>query len=395
MKNLLNINFLLRLKMITDNKIKTYLQVNFIKFFFYIFVIAIGLFSLYSLVPLLTGVITAFIISYLINPIVGYFERQQIQRIWVIISIFIAVFFIIAGLIFITIEFFPSQKSMAEIQSKTITNLSILKDDLKIKYPIINWDELNDGLIDKIKSSFNLTDTIPKIISNISGVFSLLIVIPFTVFFFLLNEREIRKWLLSFIPNKYFEMSLITLREVDNIFGSYIRGTLLESLVIGILTSLGWYVCGFQLGTAIITGSIAGLANAIPYVGPLFGAILGVSLYVLNLIPIDNVSIFGLSPSIIKILIVVAITQVLDQIIKPAILGKSVNLHPLIVILGIMAGSNLFGFVGMLAAIPVIAIIKVVISTLHKQLKEFGFLSETIFSVITQNVSESKGSHKG
>ncbi|OHD37765.1 MAG: hypothetical protein A2015_13355 [Spirochaetes bacterium GWF1_31_7] len=381
--------------MITDNKIKTYLQVNFIKFFFYIFVIAIGLFSLYSLVPLLTGVITAFIISYLINPIVGYFERQQIQRIWVIISIFIAVFFIIAGLIFITIEFFPSQKSMAEIQSKTITNLSILKDDLKIKYPIINWDELNDGLIDKIKSSFNLTDTIPKIISNISGVFSLLIVIPFTVFFFLLNEREIRKWLLSFIPNKYFEMSLITLREVDNIFGSYIRGTLLESLVIGILTSLGWYVCGFQLGTAIITGSIAGLANAIPYVGPLFGAILGVSLYVLNLIPIDNVSIFGLSPSIIKILIVVAITQVLDQIIKPAILGKSVNLHPLIVILGIMAGSNLFGFVGMLAAIPVIAIIKVVISTLHKQLKEFGFLSETIFSVITQNVSESKGSHKG
>jgi len=347
----------------TENKVKTYLQVNFIKFFFYIFVIAIGLFSLYSLVPLLTGVITAFIISYLINPLVGYFERQQIQRIWVIISIFIAVFFIIAGLIFITIEFFPSQKSMAEIQSKTINNLNIIKDDLKIKYPIINWEELNGGLIDKIKSSFNLTDTIPKIISNISGIFSLLVVIPFSVFFFLLNEREIRKWVLSYIPNKYFEMSLITLREVDNIFGSYIRGTLLESLTIGILTSLGWYVCGFQLGTAIITGSIAGLANAIPYVGPLFGAILGVSLYILNLIPIDNVSIFGLSPTIINILVVVGIVQGLDQVIKPTILGKSVNLHPLIVILGIMAGSNLFGFVGMLAAIPVIAIIKVVIST--------------------------------
>ncbi len=379
----------------TENKVKTYLQVNFIKFFFYIFVIAIGLFSLYSLVPLLTGVITAFIISYLINPLVGYFERQQIQRIWVIISIFIAVFFIIAGLIFITIEFFPSQKSMAEIQSKTINNLNIIKDDLKIKYPIINWEELNGGLIDKIKSSFNLTDTIPKIISNISGIFSLLVVIPFSVFFFLLNEREIRKWVLSYIPNKYFEMSLITLREVDNIFGSYIRGTLLESLTIGILTSLGWYVCGFQLGTAIITGSIAGLANAIPYVGPLFGAILGVSLYILNLIPIDNVSIFGLSPTIINILVVVGIVQGLDQVIKPTILGKSVNLHPLIVILGIMAGSNLFGFVGMLAAIPVIAIIKVVISTLHKQLKEFGFLSETIFSVISHTISENKSSNKG
>lgn len=374
-------------------KIKTFLQVNFIKFSFYLFVILIGFFTLYALVPLLGGVVIAFIISYIINPLVGYFERQQIKRIWVIVVVFIVIVFLLILLFYGVKEFFPSQEDISKFQAKTITNLNQLKNNLKALYPIIDWDDINDGLISKVRSSFTVTDTIPRIISNISSVFSLLVVIPFSVFFFLLNEREIKKWMLSFIPNKYFEMSLITLREVDNIFGSYIRGTLLECIVIGLTASAGWYVCGFPLTTALITGTLAGLANAIPYVGPIFGGILGVSLYVLNLIPADNVSMFGISPSVINIIVVIVIVQVLDQFLKPAILGKSVNLHPLIVILGIMAGSNLFGFVGMLAAIPVIAIIKVVISTLYKQLKGFGFLSETILSIITQNTFDSESKH--
>lgn len=371
-------------------KLKTHLQFNFIKLSFYLFIFMIFLLAVYSLIPLLNGVFIAFIIFYLINPLVGYFERKQIQRIWIVTTVFIFISLLLIFTFFLIKEVLPTPTEISNFQNKAITNMSGVIDSLKEKYPVINWEEMKTGIIEKINSSLSLTDAIPKIISNISDISSLLVVISFTIFFLLLNEREIKKWVLSFIPNKYFEMSLITIREVDNIFGSYIRGTLLESFVIGVLTTGGWYICGFPFSTAIISGMIVGLLNALPYVGPLFGGVLGVLLFILNLVPPTSHSIFGISPSMINIVVVVLIVQTLDQFIKPLIIGKSVNLHPLIVILGIIAGSNLFGFLGMLLAIPIIAVIKVVISTLYRQLKGFGFLSDNIASVITQKVTDIK-----
>ncbi|MCG8570729.1 MAG: AI-2E family transporter, partial [Spirochaetes bacterium] len=193
---------------------------------------------------------------------------------------------------------------------------------------------------------------------------------------------EIKKGFLSLIPNKYFEMSLITLSEVDNIFGNYIRGNLLESLIIAIISIVGFYIIGFPPITALVIGLINGLTNAIPYVGPLIGLVIGLAVCIFKLIPPDYVPLFGIEASIIGVIIVAIFAQVLDNIaIKPTVIGKSVNLHPLVVILGVMAGSKMFGFIGLLAAIPVIAIIKVVIITLYKQLKGFNLLSEHLISI--------------
>ncbi len=373
-------------------KRKTYIQFNYIKIIFYAFSFLIILSSIYFTVPILNAIIIAFIISYLINPIVGYFERRQIDRIWVVIAIFIIIIVVFVLLIFLIKKYLPTPEEINQFKNKAIGNLTVIKDDLAGRYDFIEWDELFAGLVEKINSSFSLTNTLPKLVSGIMNVFSLIIVIPFAVFFFLLNGREIFRWMLSFVPNKYFEMSMITIREVDLIFGSFIRGTLVESFIVGVLTTLGWYFIGFPFYIALITGMIAGLANAVPYVGPWFGAVLGAAICVLDLIPAEHVSLFGIHPTFIGVFVVVGIVQLIDQFLKPAILGKSVNLHPIIVILGIIIGGNFFGMLGMLLAIPIMAIVKVIISTVYRQLKEFGFLKEHIFSIISNESVDKPGS---
>lgn len=365
---------------------KTSFKINFIKLAFLIFVLAVIVLSIYALIPLILAFVIAFIISYLIGPILEFFEGKHIPRLLIIILIFILIIILFIFLVILVKMYFPKQEDILRFKDTALLNLHNLKNYLAQKIDFIHWDEIFTGIDNRLESEFSITNKLPPLISSLPGMFSLIIIIPFLVFFFLLNGRDMKKKFLSIIPNKYFEMTLITISEIDNIIGKYIRGTLLESLVVGLLTSFGFYIIGFPPTTAIITGMIAGFANAIPYLGPIIGGIIGVSICILNLVPANYVSLFGLHASVIGVIAVVIIAQLIDQIIiQPSILGKSVDLHPILIIIGIIAGSNLFGFIGMLIAIPLLAIIKVVIVTLYKHLKGFQLLKDNLFSIIIKN----------
>jgi len=367
---------------------KTVFRFNFIKILFYMFIFSVVIFTFFFVVPILRGVIIAFIIAYLIEPIVAFFERKHIPRGLVIILIFILIIGLFVLLFFLIRLYFPSQNEITQVKNKIVKNLGDLKTSLTLRYSFIDWDGFFNDITKSISEEENLSKKLPVFISSIAAdVFSLVIIIPFCIFFFLLSGREIKRSLFKLIPNKYFEMSYSTLAEVDNVFGNYIRGTLLECFIIGLLTSIGFFIIGFPISIALLTGTIAGLANAIPYFGPLLGLIVGIAVCILDLIPVGFRPIFGLNATIVGVVIVVFIVQTIDNVIvKPTVIGKSVDLHPLIVILGVMAGSAMFGFVGLLAAIPVIAIIKVVIQTLYKQLRGFGYLKENVFVIINKKI---------
>ncbi|MFC1504515.1 AI-2E family transporter [Spirochaetota bacterium] len=369
----------------------TTFEFNFIKIGFYIFLLFIVLFAIYAVVPLLKAIIIAFIISYIINPVVTFFERKQVPRLWVIIAIFILSVLSLVFLILAVKRFFPTAYEISIIKATIFSNLDQLKDSLEAKSTLFDWQDIFNAISNKVEGGSNLTEKLPQILSSIASMVSLLLIIPFCIFFFLLNGREMKKGVLSLVPNKYFEMTLITLSEVDNIFGNYIRGTLLECFIIGTLASTGFYIIGFPLSIAFTAGMIAGLFNAIPYLGPFIGLILGLSICMLGLIPEDHTPFFGMHASYLKVVIVIIIVQLLDNVaVNPTVMGKSVNLHPLIVILGIMAGNSLFGFIGMLAAIPVIAILKVILESLFKQLSGFQFLSDNIVNVVSKHLAETK-----
>jgi len=370
---------------ISNLKKRTFLELNLVKLGFYIFLIMIFILGMYSILSLLNAVLAALIISYLLNPIVIFGERMRIPRNYVIAIIFITLILGMGSLIMAIITCFPSTETMLMWKDSIINALDKFEIFLTTKYNFVNWDEFFKRAIEKINESSIITNKLPALLSSIAGLSSLLIIIPFCVISFLAQGRELKKILFEMIPNRYFEISIITIKEVDNIFGSYIRGTILECFAIGIFTSIGFFIIGFPLQIAIITGGIVGIFNAIPYIGPLFGGGIGIIITLLNIIPKEYTSIFGVSNSILGVVIVIVVVQLLDNVyFKPSIIGKSVNLHPMIVLLGVMAGSNLFGFIGMLGAIPVIAILKVIIITLHKQLKGFQLLSDNIISLVTK-----------
>ena len=375
-------------------KRRTFIEINYAKLTIALVFLGIILLGIYSFLPLLNAALIAMIISYLASPLVAFFERKQVPRIWAVLLVFTVIVVIGISLFFVIKTMIPSKEYFIGIQAKITQGFEqakvVISSFLTERFGIdgkdivskIDFTSLYTSLFGDFKFT-GITSRIGKIVSGVSNVATLILISCVLLFFLLWKGGDFERFLLSKVPNKYFEMVVITWHEIDSMFGNYIRGTLIESLVIGLLTFFGWYICGITFGAALIGGLIAGILNAIPYVGPFMGGVLGVVMYACRLFPIDNVSLFGISPNGFNIILIVVIVQALDQVLKPLILSQSVELPGILVFLGIIAGGKLFGFLGMVFAIPVIAVFKIIFGTLYKQLVGFGFLSSKIVSVVS------------
>ncbi|MFC1680104.1 AI-2E family transporter, partial [Elusimicrobiota bacterium] len=204
------------------------------------------------------------------------------------------------------------------------------------------------------------------------GVVSIWVVMPFVFLFLLFDQGQIIKRLVAFVPNKYFEVTLMVVHNVDKALGAYLRGVTLECGLVGMTFVLCLWLCGIDLRVALAVGAVAGAANAIPFLGPAIGLVVGVA-YALVAEDISPIIPFITVDNLIGgVVITVAIAQTLDNVyFQPIVLGTAVDLHPLLVIFGVMGGSILFGLVGMLFAIPSIVIVKVVLSTLFREFKAY------------------------
>jgi len=214
-----------------------------------------------------------------------------------------------------------------------------------------------------------------SVLSKVSDVISIWLVAPFVFLFLLVDNGEIKRSMIRLTPNRYFEMMLTIIDNVDDAIGKYLRGTLLECSLVGFTFMACLFLIGIDLQWALLIGIIAGLSNAIPFLGPAIGMVVGMSYAliaedmqpVLPFIDPDNI--------IIWVLITVGIVQALDNVVfQPIVLGSAVSLHPLVVIFGVMGGSVIFGFAGMLFAIPTIVIVKVVLATLVHEMKAYHLI---------------------
>lgn len=187
------------------------------------------------------------------------------------------------------------------------------------------------------------------------GIHAMNWLLAVVVAFYLLQDKEkilvfFKRLLKYILKGERYEKTSALGRQVDSILSGYIRGEIIDAIIITILTSGALIL--IRLDFAVIIGIIAGTFNLIPYFGPIVGLVLAVFIGILDANPMK--AVYGA----IAILI---IQQIDGWFIVPKIVGDCVKLHPIVVLLAILIGGNLFGLIGMLIAVPVAALIRLLL----------------------------------
>lgn len=311
-------------------------------------------------------VVLAFLLAYIFDPIVTAIEVRGLSRtastvvfFLFVISIFWILFTILAPVVYNQIMALRSGAG-SKRTSEVILRLQVV---VRNKLGFIGLADVNlQEKIDQLTSY--LSDTIVDFILH-EGLSIVLyaVTIPFLVFFFLKDGRAMKKQLISIVPNRYFEFSLDLLYKMDVQLGNYLRSQFTDAVVFGVLATVALWLLGVKY--FIFIGVFAGLANLIPYVGPIAGALPAVA------VALFDSGDVTLALQIVLAFIILKLTD--DMLVQPLLVAKGVHLHPLLVLLAIIIGGDLFGMLGMLLAVPATGFVKVVLQESMVTLKKYRF----------------------
>jgi len=329
-----------------------------------VFLALIFIYFLVLIFPIFTPFFLAFILAYLLDPVADMLEAKGINRTWGILLIYLTLIGIITiFIIFAVPKIINELNNLTDaipIYTREIQNFIKMFQD---NYSRVDIPESIRLIIDDtIKEMENyLLNIVQSIAQGIVYVFTKvfdLILAPILAFYLLKDFDRLKESLLNLIPVAYHK-DLITLgQQMDKVLKSFLRGHFIVALIVGILTGIGLSLIGMKF--SLVLGMIAGVFNIIPYFGPLFGIIPAVSFALLE----------SKKMALYVLLIMIAVQQIEGNIISPRILGKSLGLNPIIIILALLAGGHLFGIAGMILAVPVTGILKVLLSFIFKKTME-------------------------
>ena len=307
--------------------------------------------------PLLLGLLVA----YLFDPAVGWFERHGRSRTFgVVVIVAFLVLAITAAAIFVVPALGDQLESLAdrlpEYQKRVRVQLEPLFDRLQAKYPE-EIEDLQARAVESLRENFpKLAGSVGRAAKKVFGnffdfVLALLnlVFVPVFAFYLLVDWPHLKKSALGLVPVAYQETVVSRVGEVDAAVSSFVRGQLVIALILATINAIGLMALDVPFGLGI--GLIAGLANMIPYMALVVGLVPALALCWVE------------HQEVVRLLGVIAVfsgAQALEgMVLSPRILGRSVNLHPVWVLLAIITGGSLFGFIGMLLAVPVAAAIQV------------------------------------
>jgi predicted PurR-regulated permease PerM len=313
-------------------------------------------FFVYFSRAILTPFIIAAFISYILAPLVVKLESFCLRR-WFCVTVIAGILVsALIGLLFILIpllinEYDKLKDSFPEYYEYISNYLIIVKNKLENSLPMLKRYDLYNMILIKIKEFVILgTHKIPDYLANIFSIFSAIILVPMLVLFMLFGANKSINSLISIFPSKHIETILSIIYEVDMVFGRFIRGQLIEAFFVGVMSVVCLSAIGINF--TLIIGIVAGIANIIPYLGPFVG--LSIALMV-GIFQFHTVGI------VIKIIIAYAIIQFLDNnFVQPLVVGRNINLGPVTMVFAMLSGAQIFGFLGIVFAVPVAAIIKTI-----------------------------------
>ncbi|MCB1984772.1 MAG: AI-2E family transporter [Burkholderiales bacterium] len=330
---------------------------------------------IYLLSPILTPFLLAAVIAYICNPMVTCMAEYKIQRTLGTVLVMLLLLGVFAALILVMVPLF--EKEATRLLETAPVYLEIIRSQL------IPWLEsrmnislqfdmnvLKEAMSEHWRSAGGVAaKVLPSLTSGgmvIVEFFVNLLLVPVVLFYLLRDWNRLVQLLDEMIP-RYWHSQVISLaRQTDSILAEFLRGQLSVIIIMSICYIMGLWLVGLEFALPI--GLIAGILVFVPYLGTIVG---------LTLASFAAFMQFQGWTGVIPVWIVFAIGQLLEgMVITPWLIGDRIGLHPVMVIFALLAFGQLFGFFGILLALPVSAVLLVWLRYLHSHYLESGLYNE-------------------
>lgn len=323
--------------------------------------VAIGaIWGILNAKTILFPVIVAIVLTFILHPLVEFFVRMRCYPLKRTLSRTAAIFltFLVSAGVFALLITFVLLPFGREFEKFAVNLPSYMKQTQELVFALqqsVKQLELPESMQNLLRGGMNeaagySVDLGRRFLSGTIGFASRLVdlvVVPVLTFYFLKDWMLIRDAFVKLAsPGQRARIQRI-IEDVGLVISGYIRGQIAVSAIIGVLVFVGMYA--FGMNYALTIGLIAALTEFVPIIGPIIGSIPALLVAVL------------VSPLLaVKVLVFyIVVHQLENHIIVPKIMGRSIDLHPVTVILAFLIGAQLFGLVGMILAVPVAAILKV------------------------------------
>ena len=325
----------------------------------------------YFLHPILTPFLVAIVLAYMFDPVVDRLEKFGFSRTWGVVTVFALFTVIVTGLVLVLVPLLAKQLiKLYQLAPQVLDWL---------QHTAVPWAQskfgLSDGFwkFDKIKAAITehmgqASDIVGVVLSQATasslaliGFLANLVLIPVVAFYLLRDWDIMLVKIRGLLPRDREEQIVSLAKECHDVLGAFVRGQLLVMLALGVIYSAGLMLVGLELG--LLIGLMAGIAAIVPYMGFIIG--IGAAL-------IAGLFQFGgdLYP-MLGIVAVFMVGQALEgTVLTPLLVGDKIGMHPVAVIFAILAGGELFGFTGVLLALPVAAVIMVLVRHVQDMYKE-------------------------
>jgi len=317
-----------------------------------------------TLYIMLAPFLLSVLISYLLHPTVNRLERKGLVRGWAILIVFSALL-LVFGLFFFLLP--PGiVRELQSLYTDFPAFIFSLEQGIRAwqsrwmpRYPLLARVDLVAQLATFRQAiRVHLLQVLPTLSKALTPY---ILFVPILTFFLLRDGPIFRKALFRLVPNRYFEMVFILQYRLSRQLRSYLRGILLDSLFVGTVTTLGLHLANIRY--ALFFGLTYGLANLVPFFGPILGTLPGILLAASQGSTVE---------AVFPALLVYGLAQFISiTLIIPLLMSRMVQLHPVVVIMAVIAGANLFGPIGPLIAVPLTCILKVILWESYYGIKSF------------------------
>lgn len=320
---------------------------------------------IFNIIKIVSPLFFGILIAYLLDPIIVKMEKKNIKRVYASLILFILIIIIISLIMYFLFPRLVHQiKDIGESVPELVDKVNIFINNIISKFSSNSDFKINikyeiSCILKKITTDFprNCLSIFSSAISSISCAALSLIV----GFYILLDYDKIKENIYILLPKKYRRRLKKLFKDINKDLFSFIKGTLILTIIVFVI-SLILFSC-FKLKAPIFFALFNSVMNIIPYIGPIIG---GVPIVIIAFTQSNQLGIF--------ILVSVLIIQTLDNFIfQPIVMGKTMSLHPVTILIGLLIFEYFFGIIGMCITVPLLAVMKRIILYLDKRYKIFNF----------------------